>query len=180
MPHRKTDGGTEILTQNEVHYRTGLSLDGVKGLSAVEAAAPTFARALAAERFATEFFNGGAVPPAVLKHPLTLGPDGIENLKKSLAAYRNGDKFLILEEAMEAAERLEAGMVWINNPLIDNDALPFGGWKASGLGRELGRQGLDAFRRSKMVVIDHKPTIQGWWYPYPDSWFPKHGGRKHV
>ena len=38
---------------------------------------------------------------------------------------------------MEAAERLEAGMVWVNNPLIDNDALPFGGWKASGLGREL-------------------------------------------
>ena len=54
-----------------------------------------------------------------------------------------------LEEAMEAAERLEAGMVWVNNPLIDNDALPFGGWKASGLGRELGRQGLDAFRRSR-------------------------------
>ena len=76
-----------------------------------------------------------------------------------------------LAEAMEAAERLEAGMVWVNNPLIDNDALPFGGWKASGLGRELGRQGLDAFRRSKMVIIDHKPAIQDWWYPYPDDWF---------
>jgi hypothetical protein len=71
-------------------------------------------------------------------------------------------------------------MVWVNNPLIDNDALPFGGWKASGLGRELGRQGLDAFRRSKMVIIDHKPEIQGWWYPYPDSWFRETGGRKHV
>lgn len=85
-----------------------------------------------------------------------------------------------LAEAMEASERLEAGMVWVNNPLIDNDALPFGGWKASGLGRELGRQGLDAFRRSKMVVMDHKPTIQEWWYPYPDSWFRDTGGRKHV
>ncbi|PSJ62873.1 aldehyde dehydrogenase family protein [Pseudaminobacter soli (ex Li et al. 2025)] len=85
-----------------------------------------------------------------------------------------------LAEAHEAAERLEAGMVWVNNPLIDNDALPFGGWKASGLGRELGRQGLDAFRRSKMVIIDHKPEIQGWWYPYPDSWFRDTGGRKHV
>jgi acyl-CoA reductase-like NAD-dependent aldehyde dehydrogenase len=85
-----------------------------------------------------------------------------------------------LAEAHEAAERLEAGMVWVNNPLIDNDALPFGGWKASGLGRELGRQGLDAFRRSKMVVIDHKPAIQEWWYPYPDSWFREAGGRKHV
>jgi len=82
-----------------------------------------------------------------------------------------------LDEAMEAADRLEAGMVWVNNPLIDNDALPFGGWKASGLGRELGRQGLDAFRRSKMVIIDHKPTVQDWWYPYPDDWFLDGGGR---
>lgn len=88
-----------------------------------------------------------------------------------------------LDEAIEASERLEAGMVWVNNPMIDNDALPFGGWKASGLGRELGRQGLDAFRRSKMVVIDHKPQIHDWWYPYPDAWFldrSGEGGRKHV
>jgi len=83
-----------------------------------------------------------------------------------------------LDEAMEAAERLEAGMVWVNNPLIDNDALPFGGWKMSGLGRELSRQGLDAFRRAKMVVIDHKPAIQEWWYPYPEHWFYDDGGRK--
>jgi acyl-CoA reductase-like NAD-dependent aldehyde dehydrogenase len=76
-----------------------------------------------------------------------------------------------LAEAMEAAERLEAGMVWVNNPLIDNDALPFGGWKMSGLGRELGRQGLEAFRRSKMVIIDHQPKIQDWWYPYADDVF---------
>lgn len=85
-----------------------------------------------------------------------------------------------LEEAMEAADRLEAGMVWVNNPLIDNDALPFGGWKKSGLGRELSRLGLDAFRRSKMVIIDHKPVVQDWWYPYPDDWFYEAEGRKHV
>ena len=75
------------------------------------------------------------------------------------------------EEAMEAADRLESGMVWVNNPMIDNDALPFGGWKMSGLGRELGRQGLDAFRRSKMVIMDHKPVISDWWYPYADDAF---------
>lgn len=83
-----------------------------------------------------------------------------------------------LEEAHEAYERLESGMVWINNPLIDNDALPFGGWKASGIGRELGRQGLDTFRRSKMVIMDHKPVRQDWWYPYQDDWFLETGGRK--
>ena len=82
-----------------------------------------------------------------------------------------------LKEAMAAAEVLEAGMVWVNNPLIDNDALPFGGWKNSGLGRELGRQGLDAFRQSKMVIIDHDPQVQEWWYPYPDDWFYSGEGR---
>ena len=76
-----------------------------------------------------------------------------------------------LKEALQASEELEAGMVWVNNPLIDNDALPFGGWKKSGMGRELGRQGLDAFRQSKMVIIDHDPEVQGWWYPYDDEVF---------
>lgn len=76
-----------------------------------------------------------------------------------------------LDEAMRAAEELQSGMVWINNPLIDNDALPFGGRKLSGFGRELGRQGLDAFRQTKMVIIDHEPVIHGWWYPYDDSVF---------
>lgn len=83
-----------------------------------------------------------------------------------------------LEEAHEAHDRLEAGMVWINNPMIDNDALPFGGWKNSGMGRELGRMGLDTFRRSKMVILDHKPIRHDWWYPYPDDWFLDAGGRK--
>ncbi|WP_324752748.1 aldehyde dehydrogenase family protein [Roseovarius sp. Pro17] len=85
-----------------------------------------------------------------------------------------------LAEAHEAYERLEAGMVWINNPMIDNDALPFGGWKNSGIGRELGRMGLDTFRRSKMVIMDHNPVRHDWWYPYDDDWFLEEGGRKHV
>ncbi|MCZ4353672.1 aldehyde dehydrogenase family protein [Roseovarius aestuarii] len=85
-----------------------------------------------------------------------------------------------MAEAHDAYERLEAGMVWINNPMIDNDALPFGGWKNSGIGRELGRMGLDTFRRTKMVIMDHKPVIHEWWYPYDDDWFLDAGGRKHV
>ncbi|HJV01002.1 MAG TPA: aldehyde dehydrogenase family protein [Burkholderiaceae bacterium] len=76
-----------------------------------------------------------------------------------------------LAEAMEAADRLESGMVWINNPLIDNDALPFSGAKMSGLGCELGSQGLDAFRRTKMVILDHQPRIHDWWLPRPDAAF---------
>jgi acyl-CoA reductase-like NAD-dependent aldehyde dehydrogenase len=76
-----------------------------------------------------------------------------------------------LAEAMRAAEELQGGMVWVNNPLIDNDALPFGGCKNSGLGRSLSRLGLDTFRQSKMIVIDPQPHLHDWWYPYPDSVF---------
>lgn len=76
-----------------------------------------------------------------------------------------------LAEAMEFVDRIESGMAWVNNPLVDNDALPFGGWKNSGLGRALGKDGLNAFRRSKMVIIDPVPKIHDWWYPYPDHVF---------
>ncbi len=82
-----------------------------------------------------------------------------------------------MDEAMKAYEVLQAGMVWVNNPLIDNDAIPFGGWKMSGIGREMGRQGLDAFRQSKMGVIDPAPAVQDWWYPYPRDWFYAGDGR---
>lgn len=87
-----------------------------------------------------------------------------------------------LEEAFLGVNALQAGMVWVNNPLVDNDALPFGGIKASGLGRALGPEGLNAFRRAKMAVIDPKAREADWWYPYPDDWFfssSKGGGRKH-
>lgn len=76
-----------------------------------------------------------------------------------------------MDEAARSIDSLQAGMVWINNPMIDNDALPFGGWKQSGLGRELGRDGLNAFRRSKMVIHDAVPRIQDWWYPYANGDF---------
>ena len=83
-----------------------------------------------------------------------------------------------LDEAMAATERLDCGMVWVNNVLGDNDALPFGGWKASGLGRSLSRLGLNAFRQPKMVMLDPKAELQGWWYPYSDAFFQERGGDK--
>ena len=48
-----------------------------------------------------------------------------------------------LNEALRAVEEIEAGMVWINAPLFDNDAGPFGGRKQSGIGRQLGAEGLE-------------------------------------
>lgn len=63
---------------------------------------------------------------------------------------------------------IETEIVWVNTPLNDNDAVPFGGRKFTGSGGELGTEGLDQFRRSKMVMIAHKAKADPEWFPYPD------------
>ena len=71
-----------------------------------------------------------------------------------------------LDYMMKAMEEIEAGTLWFNDPLTDNEAAPFGGMKASGNGRELGPEGLEDFRQSKHVHIDWKMDAKTWWYPY--------------
>ena len=72
-----------------------------------------------------------------------------------------------LETAMRAATELQAGTVWINDPLKDNDAAPFGGAKMSGLGRELGSEGISAFTQPKHVHMDFaQAPSDDWWFPY--------------
>jgi betaine-aldehyde dehydrogenase len=63
-------------------------------------------------------------------------------------------------------ENIKAGTFWVNDPLTDNDAGPFGGMRASGIGRELGEEGLDAFREPKHVHIDYVMERKSYWYPY--------------
>jgi betaine-aldehyde dehydrogenase len=74
-----------------------------------------------------------------------------------------------LEEAFRAVNEIETGIVWVNTPLNDNDAIPFGGRKFTGTGRELGVEGLEQFRRSKMVMIAPKAEADPEWFPYPDD-----------
>jgi betaine-aldehyde dehydrogenase len=71
-----------------------------------------------------------------------------------------------LEHAMKAAENIHAGTFWINDPLTDNDAGPFGGMRRSGVGRELGSEGIEDFRDSKHVHMDYVIGAKSYWYPY--------------
>ena len=71
-----------------------------------------------------------------------------------------------LHWAMRAMHEIKAGTFWINDPLTDNDAAPFGGMRKSGMGRELGEEGLDAFRETKHVHLDYTPEIKSYWFPY--------------
>jgi betaine-aldehyde dehydrogenase len=71
-----------------------------------------------------------------------------------------------LEHAFKAMERIHAGTFWINDPLTDNDAGPFGGMRRSGLGRELGTEGMEDFRDSKHVHLDYVIGAKPYWFPY--------------
>jgi phenylacetaldehyde dehydrogenase len=51
------------------------------------------------------------------------------------------------------AAKLRAGMVWGNVPAAADPALPFGGYKQSGFGRESGRYGIEAYTELKTVAI---------------------------
>ncbi|MCA1943386.1 MAG: NAD-dependent succinate-semialdehyde dehydrogenase [Yonghaparkia sp.] len=57
------------------------------------------------------------------------------------------------EQAARVADKIEAGMVYINCVLADSPELPFGGIKRSGSGRELGTLGIDEFVNKKMIRI---------------------------
>jgi succinate-semialdehyde dehydrogenase / glutarate-semialdehyde dehydrogenase len=55
------------------------------------------------------------------------------------------------EQGERVADRIEAGMVYVNLVGADSPELPFGGFKRSGFGRELGRFGADEFVNKKLI-----------------------------
>lgn len=59
-----------------------------------------------------------------------------------------------LRRAMRMARGLAAGTVWLNTYQLLSPTVPFGGYKQSGLGRELGPHALDAYLETKTVIAD--------------------------
>jgi succinate-semialdehyde dehydrogenase/glutarate-semialdehyde dehydrogenase len=58
-----------------------------------------------------------------------------------------------LNRAFRVSEALEAGTVGINDPIPSTSNCPFGGFKQSGWGRELGSEGIDAYLETKHISI---------------------------
>ena len=72
------------------------------------------------------------------------------NTPFGLAAYlfsRN------LSRAWRVAEKLDAGMVGVNEGIFSNETVPFGGVKESGLGREGGAEGLEEYLETKYICL---------------------------
>lgn len=59
-----------------------------------------------------------------------------------------------LEKAHRVASEIESGMVWVNSTQDCDPRVPFGGVKQSGIGRELGEAGLEAYTQVKAVHIN--------------------------
>jgi acyl-CoA reductase-like NAD-dependent aldehyde dehydrogenase len=55
--------------------------------------------------------------------------------------------------AHRVADRLRSGIVWINSWAVLDSALPFGGYKQSGYGREHGPEALDGYLQIKSVFV---------------------------
>jgi aldehyde dehydrogenase (NAD+) len=58
-----------------------------------------------------------------------------------------------LGTAHRMSDRIGAGIVWVNTIFELDHMAPFGGYKMSGLGRELGAESIDAFTQTKTVVM---------------------------
>jgi succinate-semialdehyde dehydrogenase/glutarate-semialdehyde dehydrogenase len=72
------------------------------------------------------------------------------NTRYGLAAYVFTNDLTV---AWKMAEGLEAGIIGINDPVPATPQCPFGGMKESGLGRELGHEGLEAYLETKYVSM---------------------------
>jgi aldehyde dehydrogenase (NAD+) len=59
-----------------------------------------------------------------------------------------------IERGHRVAAEIEAGMVWINSTQDSDPRVPFGGVKQSGIGRELGEAGLEAYSQTKAIHVN--------------------------
>jgi len=98
--------------------------------------------------FREEIF--GPVAPVITFSSDDQGIELANDTEFGLVAYAYTES---LTKAITVAERLETGMVGINQGIVSNPAAPFGGVKASGLGREGGHEGIEEYLETKYVGI---------------------------
>jgi betaine-aldehyde dehydrogenase len=66
-------------------------------------------------------------------------------------------------KGMRVLQKLRAGITWLNTYHPTFNEAPWGGYKQSGSGRELGTYGLDAYQETKQININLNPQRLGWY-----------------
>ena len=87
-----------------------------------------------------------AMPYSDLDEVLKIANDSLYGLGASVWTHR-------LDRAQRAIDALQAGTVWVNTHNMVDPAMPFGGFKHSGVGREHGRSAIEAYTETKSVCI---------------------------
>ncbi len=67
-----------------------------------------------------------------------------------------------INRAFRIAKELRAGAVWVNSSQTCFNQLPWGGYKQSGFGRELGRYAIDEYTQLKQITINLSERPLGW------------------
>ena len=115
----------------------------------------------------SHIFKEEVFGPVVLIHKFS-GSDEAAILANSVdfglaACIWTKDLFL----AQDLAKKLNAGTIWINTYGMFYNQLPYGGFKQSGFGKELGKEGFLEYTRIKNVILDQshegKPLVNYWY-----------------
>jgi len=79
--------------------------------------------------------------------------EGVALANQSMYGLAAGIWTRDLSKAHRVARAIRAGTVWVNTYNVYDSAAPFGGYKASGFGRDLGREGLEGYLETKTVWV---------------------------
>ncbi len=91
--------------------------------------------------------------PVLTVQPFDTEGEAIEVANSTPYGLASGIQTTNLARAHRVAARLQAGIVWINDWAMLDPAIPFGGVKDSGFGREYGPEALNSYTKVKSVVI---------------------------
>ncbi|WP_031485576.1 aldehyde dehydrogenase family protein [Streptomyces bicolor] len=91
--------------------------------------------------------------PVLTVQPFDSEDEAVEFANSTPYGLASGVQTGNLARAHRVADRLQAGIVWVNDWAMLDPAVPFGGVKDSGFGREYGPEALDAYTTTKSVVV---------------------------
>ena len=92
--------------------------------------------------------------PVLCVIPFETEDEAIAIANDSIYGLAGGVQSGNTERAKAVAARMRTGTVWINDYHLISPERPFGGYKQSGIGRELGTQGFEAYRQAKHIHIN--------------------------
>src|SRR5260370_5710247 len=92
--------------------------------------------------------------PVVVVHRFSDELDVVQRANRSMYGLSGGVWSRDTRRAVEIAKQLRTGTVWINDWHMINVLAPFGGYKQSGIGRELGTYGLQEYTQVKHIHVD--------------------------